>query len=481
MAHCLALDLGFHKERSAGELIERIDGDVDALSNFFSQFTVNLLSNVLLLLVVLLLFFLIDWRVGVIITTFAGVAFLVLLRLRRQAGTAWGESRQMSATFYGFLGEHLAGTADIRANGATAYVMRRFFVLLRGWLPSYRKSNMGAATMGQVTLLMFVCGSALAMGLGAYLWSIHEITVGTVYVLFAYTDLLSQPLQQIQTELQDLQQAEACIGRVEQLLRTTSALLDGAGATLPPGALSVEFRGVSFGYGQDEAVLHDLSFRLEPGKVLGVVGRTGSGKTTLARLLFRLYDPQAGEVRVGDLPVHQPALRDLRRRIGMVTQEVQLFHATLRENLTLFNRSIADARILDALEAVGLAEWYRLLPDGLDTLIGSDGAGLSAGEAQLLAFVRVLLTDPGLVILDEASSRLDPATERRLERAIETLFAGRTAIVIAHRLATIQRADEIVVIEDGRLVESGSRAALAADPASRFAALLRAGFEEVRV
>ena len=423
VAHCLALDLGFHQERSAGELIERIDGDVDALSNFFSEFTVNLLSNALLLLVVLLLFFLIDWRVGVIMTAFASVAFLVLLWLRRRAIPSWGESRQMSATFYGFLGEHLAGTADIRANGATAYVMRRFFLLLRGWLPSYRKSNMGAATMGQITLLMFVCGGALAMGVGAYLWSLHEITVGTVYVLFAYTDLLSQPLQQIQTELQDLQQAEACIGRVEQLLRTTSALADGANATLPPGALSVEFCRVSFGYGQEEAVLRDLSFRLEPGQVLGVVGRTGSGKTTLARLLFRLYDAQAGEVRIGDVPVQQCTLHALRRRIGMVTQEVQLFHATLRENLTLFNASIADAHILDALEVVGLAEWYRHLPDGLDTLLGSDGAGLSAGEAQLLAFVRVLLTDPGLVILDEASSRLDPETERRLERAIATLFA----------------------------------------------------------
>jgi ATP-binding cassette subfamily B protein len=226
-------------------------------------------------------------------------------------------------------------------------------------------------------------------------------------------------------------------------------------------------------------VLSDIIFDLPAGKVLGLLGRTGSGKTTLTRLLFRLYDPQLGRVLLGGSDLCDLALADLRARVGMVTQDVQLFAASIRDNLTLFDRTIDDARIERALGELGLREWAAALPAGLDTRIGAGGLGLSAGEAQLLAFARVFLRDPGLVILDEASSRLDPATERLLERAIGRLLQGRTAIVIAHRLGTVQRADEIMILDGGRVAEHGPRAALAADPGSRFAGLLRTGMEEV--
>jgi ABC-type multidrug transport system fused ATPase/permease subunit len=213
--------------------------------------------------------------------------------------------------------------------------------------------------------------------------------------------------------------------------------------------------------------------------VLGVLGRTGSGKTTLTRLLFRLYDPDAGAIRLGDVDIRHASLADVRRHVGMVTQEVQLFNASVRDNLTLFNRRVADEAIVRALREIGLWEWFQSLPDGLDTQLGPAGGGLSAGQAQLLALTRVFLRDPGLVILDEASSRLDPATERLLERAIDRLFANRTGIVIAHRLGTVQRADDILILEHGRIAEYGRRKELAANPNSRFAHLLRTGLEEV--
>jgi ABC-type multidrug transport system fused ATPase/permease subunit len=237
---------------------------------------------------------------------------------------------------------------------------------------------------------------------------------------------------------------------------------------------------VTFGYNAGEPVLHEVSFDIAPGRVLGILGRTGSGKTTLARLLFRLYDAQEGEVCLGEYPVKTLALNSLRQRVGMVTQDVQLFNASVRDNLTFFNRAIDDARLLQVIDAVGLSAWYQTLPAGLDSMLGADGQGLSAGEAQLLAFARVFLKDPGLVIFDEASSRLDPATERLIERDVSSILAGRTGIVIAHRLATIQRADDILILEDGRIREYGPRDALAADPQSRFSHLLRVGLEEVR-
>jgi ABC-type multidrug transport system fused ATPase/permease subunit len=199
----------------------------------------------------------------------------------------------------------------------------------------------------------------------------------------------------------------------------------------------------------------------------------------MTRLVFRLYEVISGEVRVGEMPVDTVPLGNLRRRVGLVTQEVQLFNATIRDNLTFFDDSIPDEQIMTALRRLELMPWYQALPDGLDTVLESGGRGLSAGEAQLLAFTRVFLQDPGLIILDEASSRLDPATEALIERAVDHLLQNRSAIIVAHRLTTVQRADDILVLQDGRVKEYGDRLELISDPESHFAQLLRTGLEEV--
>jgi ABC-type multidrug transport system fused ATPase/permease subunit len=239
--------------------------------------------------------------------------------------------------------------------------------------------------------------------------------------------------------------------------------------------------------GEDEKdlVLRDVSFHLKPGRVVGLLGRTGSGKTTLTRLVFRLYDPDLGSITLGAedgmVDVRRTQVQELRRRIGMVTQNIQLFHATVRENLTFFDDSIPDARILEAVSDLGLDDWFKALPNGLDTELESGGGGLSAGEAQLLAFTRIFLRDPGLIILDEATSRLDPATESLIERAVDKLVRNRSAIIVAHRLGTVQRADDILILENGRTIEYGERAHLAEDPSSRFYHLLETGLEEVLV
>jgi ATP-binding cassette subfamily B protein len=212
---------------------------------------------------------------------------------------------------------------------------------------------------------------------------------------------------------------------------------------------------------------------------LGLLGRTGSGKTTLARLVFRLYDPERGQITLSGIDVRQPRLVELRQRVAIVTQDVQLFQATVRDNLTFFDRSIPDERIRAVIEALELNDWFASLAEGLDTQLDTGAGSLSAGEAQLLAFARVFLRDPGLVILDEASSRLDPATEGRIERAIDRLLQDRTAIVIAHRLGTVHRADEIMILQDGQVREHGDRAQLADDPSSMFHNLLRTGLEEM--
>jgi ATP-binding cassette subfamily B protein len=241
----------------------------------------------------------------------------------------------------------------------------------------------------------------------------------------------------------------------------------------------LELENVSFAYGEADAVLHQVGFSLPSGRVLGVLGRTGSGKTTISRLIARLYDPTQGRVCLGDVDIQDAPLAELRQRVALVTQDVQLFHATVRDNLTFFDRSISDERLTTELRALGLGDWLAAQPHGLDTLLAPAGGNLSAGQAQLLALARAFLRDPSLVILDEASSRLDPATERWIQTGVDRLLVQRTGIIIAHRLETIQRADEILILEDGRIQEYGERIQLARDPNSRFYQLLRTGMEEV--
>lgn len=478
--HLLHLDLSFHNVRKPGELIERIDGDVNALANFFSQLIVQVVGNALFLVGVLVLLFREDWRTGLVMTGFALVALFVLLRLRNIGVPYWKASSQAGAEFYGFLEERLAGTQDIRANGAKDFVMLRFYQLLRTWFRKQVVAGLMTNIIINASFLLIAFSTALAFVLGAWLYGSGLVTLGTIYLIFHYTTLLTRPIDNITRQMDDLQKAGASVIRARELLEIKPKVVDGPGVGLPAGPLRVEFEDVTFAYDDDdEIVLRNVDFTLEPGKVLGLLGRTGSGKTTLTRLLLRFYDPTQGVIRLGDQSLRQMKQADLRQRVGMVTQSVQLFHASVRDNLTFFDPTVPDAQILDTLRDLGLWRWYSALPEGLDTKLSSGGGGLSAGEAQLLAFTRIFLHDPGLVILDEASSRLDPATEELIERAVDKLVQNRTAIIIAHRLHTVHRADEIMILDGGQILEYGPREQLANDPASRLSYLLRTGLEEV--
>jgi ATP-binding cassette subfamily B protein len=479
VAHVLRLDREFHTRHTPGELIERVDGDVSALARFFSRFIVYVLGNALLILAILVLLFVIDWRIGLGLSLFVLLGLLAMLAIRARATPAWAAERQASAEFYGFLGEYLAGTEDIRANGAGPFVLRRFAEMMRPWFAATFRAGMWGYAIMATSNGLIVLGTATAFALSAALYRDGTLTIGTVYLIVQYTAILRQPIDQLRNEIQDLQQAAASLGRVEGLLDATPSLIDGAVEALPQGPLAVEFERVHFSYSGDMPALHDVSFRLEPGRVLGVVGRTGSGKTTLTRLLPRFYDPLDGVVRLGGVDLRTVRLAAVRERIGLVTQDIHLFNASVRDNVTLFDDGVPDADLRAALEGVGLGDWLRSLPGGLDTPLGAGGIGLSAGQAQVLACARVFLRDPDIVILDEASSRLDPATERLVQTALTRLLAGRTGIIVAHRLATLAFADDILVLEDGRICEYGPRLALVADPGSRFATLLRTASEEV--
>lgn len=479
--HCLRLDMSYHNNASPGELIERIDGDVTELSNFFSQLVIRVFGNLLLMVGILIALLLEDWRIGLAFAVFAFVTLIALNAVRGIAIPHQKKMREAIADLFGYLEERLAGTEDVRSSGAVDFVLLGLYKLqyriFGHWRDAWRRFVLVRFSAG----ILLTIGISLSFVLSYYLFQGNLITIGTAYLIVYYTNLLRRPIRELTQQVENLQNIGAATERLRELRAIESNVNDGPGADLPGGAISLGFEEVSFSYVDDEPVLEGINFQLESKRVLGLLGRTGSGKTTLARLVFRLYDPTKGLVSLGGVPIQKPSLHILRDRVAVVTQDVQLFQASVRDNLTFFNRSIPDDQILSVIQELGLSTWFESLSDGLDTKLETGGRSLSAGEAQLLAFTRVFLSNPGLVILDEASSRLDPATELLIEHAVDRLLQDRTAIIIAHRLGTLRRTDEIMILDDGQIAEYGERNKLAADPGSRFYNLLKTGLEEVLV
>lgn len=477
--HCLKLDMPFHQEHTSGEMIERIDGDVSTMANFFSRFVLQIIGNILLIFgIVVVLFYENKW-IGCSFAVFIVGALFLFNKIRAYAVPYWVTARQLNAKFFGFLGDRLAGVDDIRSNRATSYVMTKFFALSHKLLLKERKAFVRARALWPATIVVFALGYTMVFALGLYMIRHDVITIGMLFLMFYYMDSLRTPIENITLQMEDFQKASASIVRIQELLLMESSIKEDARTQFPEGSLSVEFKNVTFGYQQHVNVLHQLSFRLQQGKKLGILGRTGSGKTTISKLLLRLYDVSAGEITIGGKPIMNCSLEELYTKVSIVTQDIRILNGTVRDNITLFSSNVEDSRIEAIVEEIGLGNWLRALPKGLDTEITSENNGMSAGQAQLLAFARAFLKDSGLVILDEASARVDAHTEKAIEKATKKLLENRTAIIIAHRLQTIQQVDEIMIIENGEILEHENRKVLEKNPSSLYAQLHNANIAGV--
>ena len=473
--HVLGLDHEFHRNHTPGELIQRVDGDVTSVSDFLGRVLTKAVGALFLIAGMLAILAVIDWRLSIGLLGYVLLAGWLVSRTRHRAVRESSDEMGSYARLYGGIEERLTAAEDLRANGAAAHAMSRFIEDSASTMRSGVRRERAFLRLWWVVQGGVAMGTSVALLAGGALVASGSISVGTAFLLLQYVLLVERPLEEAVHELETVQKANGAMVRVIGLLGVQATVLDDGTTSPAPGALSIDLRAVSFAYGEDQPVLHDVDLHVDAGRSIGIVGRTGSGKTTVSRLLLRLVETSSGTLRLGGVPIADIALDELRRRVALVPQEVELLAGSVRDNVTMFDALPTDEAVDAALRRVGLD---ALADGGIHRPLGAGGTGLSAGEAQLLALARVWLRQPDLVVLDEATARVDPGTERRLDAAVATMQAGRTVVIIAHRLSTLRRVDQIAVFDHGRLVEHGNRDALAGDDESRFHQLLALALDE---
>jgi ATP-binding cassette, subfamily B, bacterial len=462
-AHLQAMSIGFFTRNRPGVLISRLTNDIEALNQLVSDGIVTLFSSTLTLLGVVVILLFLDVKLALVtFLTFPLLAIASLIFRIVSAG-AYRATREKIAAITAYLQESLSGVRVVRSFGQE----ERHIDEMTRLNEENREANMktvylNAAYFPAVELLSAV-GTAVILLYGGSQAIDGAIAIGTIVAFVAYLQTFFDPIQQLSQLYTTYQQGMAALDKIFDLLDTAPDMTDREGA-LDPGTLKGEIRmeGVWFAYDPDaegedaEWALRDVDLLVPPGQTLALVGATGAGKSTFAKLVARFYDPQQGVVEIDGHNLRDLSQRALRRQLGIVPQEGFLFSGTVRENIAFGRPEAADEEIEAAVAAVGASEFIALLPDQLDTEVGERGIQLSAGQRQLVAFARALLAEPRILILDEATSNVDVRTEKVIERGLERLLAGRTAIVIAHRLSTIRRAGKIVVLEGGRIAESGT-------------------------
>ena len=475
-SHVLGLDHAFHRGHSPGELIERIDGDVTSVSDFLAVVLVRVVSALILIVGVVGVVASIEWWLGVGMAVYATLVAIVVFVHRNHAVAESADEMSASAALYGGIEERLTASEDLRANGAGPYAAARLVADTSRYVEVAVRRERAFLRLWRRLQLSIVTGSALALVVGAIGVQLGFLSIGSAFLLFQYGRRIQNPLEEISHELDLIQKANGAMARVVQLLATNPTIVDGGQTSPPAGPLTVRFDQVDFDYGDDQQVIDGVDLTIEAGRSVGIVGHTGSGKTTLSRLLVRLVEATSGQVSLGGVPIADIPLEELRRRVAYVPQTVDLLSGSVRDNVTFYHHDaqVTDASIDSVLAAVGLDQFTG---EAKHQLLGSGGSGLSAGEGQLLALARVWLRNPDLIVFDEPTSRVDPATEVRLETAMAALCAGRTTVIVAHRLSTLRQVDDIAVVDRGEVIEYGPRASLAADEQSHYHRLLSSGLE----
>jgi ATP-binding cassette, subfamily B, bacterial len=468
--HLQRLSMPFYDRSKAGVLVSRMTSDVDSLAELIQLGLAMFVSNALLLVVSVIVLTSVSWQLMLVCMLALPPVIIASIKFQRDSNDAYLDVRDRIGSTLSHLQEGIAGVRVVQAFAREEVEVGRFERGNRELYDSHMRSVAISAWYLPVIELAGWGTTALALGVGG--WWVHEgmLTVGTVAFFVLTLSNLFEPVQQLSQLFNMVQSAGAGLYKLYELLDTPVDVRERPGAVDLAGAGDVEVDHVSFAYGDGPTVLRDVSLRIPAGTRLALVGPTGAGKSTLAKLVARLYDPTSGWVRLGGVDLRDATLASLRGRIVVIPQEGFLFNGTIRDNVRLARADATDAEVDDALRAVGAYERFAALPEGLDTEVRERGSRLSAGEKQLVSLARAALADPAVLVLDEATSSLDPGTEVLVESAVDRLLEGRTVVVIAHRLSTSERADVVGVVDGGELVELGTHADLVA-AGGRYASL----------
>ncbi|HKE74138.1 MAG TPA: ABC transporter ATP-binding protein [Acidimicrobiales bacterium] len=460
--HLQALSMPFYDRSQAGVLVSRMTSDVDSLSELVQQGLTMFVSNGILLAVSLVVLTAVSWQMMLVCCIALPPVILASIKFQRDSNKAYLDVRDRIGTTLSHLQEGIAGVRVVQAFAREDVEVARFERGNHELYDSHMRSVRISAWYLPVIELAGWGTTALALGFGGWLVHQGELSVGTVAFFVLALSNLFEPVQQLSQLFNMVQSAGAGLHKLYELLDTRVDVPERQAAVDLPPVGAVEVDDVSFAYGDGPRVLRDVSLTIPVGARLALVGPTGAGKSTLAKLVARLYDPTEGTVRFGGVDLRDATIASLRRRIVVIPQEGFLFNATIRDNVRLARADASDAEVDAALAAVNAYDRFSSLPEGLDTEVRERGSRLSAGEKQLVSLARAALADPALLVLDEATSSLDPGTEALVEGAVDRLLEGRSVVVIAHRLSTSERADMVGVVDGGELVELGTHAELVA-------------------
>jgi ABC-type multidrug transport system fused ATPase/permease subunit len=461
--HLQRLSLGFYERNRAGVIISRLTNDVEAIDQLVTDGVTSLVQNVLTLVGTAVILFVLDWRLALATCAVIPLMSVATAIFRKRNARAYSAVRERLGLVTATLAEDIAGMRVVQAFTREQAAFDNF----RAVAQRYRQANMQTVVLNGIYFpivdLLSTVALAVVLAYGGHLYFSGTITLGTLFAFMLYVQNFFDPVQQLSQLYNTFLSATAALDKIVGVLDEPPDVVDRPGAReLARIEGRVAFEGVRFRYGRGDEVLHGIDLAVPAGTTVALVGHTGAGKSTIAKLLARFYEPTHGRITIDGVDLNDVSQASLRRQLGVVPQEGFLFAGTVAENIAFGKADATADEIVRAAQTVGAHEFILRLEDGYETQLGERGSRLSLGQRQLVAFARALLADPRILILDEATSSVDIGTERRIEEALRVLLADRTAFIIAHRLSTIRDADLIVVLEHGRVIESGSHEELLA-------------------
>jgi ATP-binding cassette subfamily B multidrug efflux pump len=456
-AHLQRLQLSFYDRNPVGRMVTRVTTDVDVLNELFASGMVAIFGDFFTLFSIVVVMVSLNWRLALFTFSVLPLIVLATIAFRKAVRESYRRIRVAIARINAYLQEHITGMAVIQLFNREERSFEEFEKVNRTHMEAYKDSILAYGLFYPAVEFLGVLAVAIILDLGGVMALEGAVTIGTAIAFIQYSQRFFRPIQDLSDKYNILQSAMASAERVFRLLDTPVTVTDPAQAQpLETARGRIEFRNVSFAYQDDHRVLENVSFTIEPGETVAVVGHTGAGKTTLTSLLLRFYEVKDGQVLFDDVDIRSLRLRDLRKNFGMVLQDPFLFTGDISSNIRMGTKGISNERLRAAAQQVNILDFIESLPGGFDEPVRERGATLSVGQKQLLSFARALAHDPKVLILDEATSSVDPETEAMIREALRRLLENRTSLVIAHRLSTIQNASKIVVMHKGHVREVGT-------------------------